>query len=93
MLLLKIKAVTYMIKMIIAMSVSDHTALKEFYFLFVNFYIIFMDIHRVLNSLFLISRSQGSLTVLIPLVLNPIFKGRKTITIQYRDIQSDLSVF
>ena len=37
MLLPKIKAITYMIKMIIAMSVSDHAVLKKFYFLYVIF--------------------------------------------------------
>ena len=36
-----------------------------------------MDIHKVLNSLFLTWRSKGYLTVSIPLVLNPIFLGAK----------------
>ena len=52
-----------------------------------------MEIQRVPNSLFLISRSQVFLIVLIPLVLNLIFSGLKTITFQYRDIQSALDVF
>ena len=52
-----------------------------------------MDIQRVPNSSFLILRSQGSLIVSIPLVLNQIFLGLKTIKIQQRDIQSALDVF
>ena len=63
-----------MIKMIIAMSsISDHKALKKSYL--IKFYIICMDIQRVSNSLSLIWRSQGSLVVSIPLVLNPTFLG------------------
>ena len=38
----------------IAMSVSDYTALKKFYFFACKFYIIWMDIQRVSNSFFLI---------------------------------------
>ena len=52
-----------------------------------------MDIQRVPNSLFLIWSSQGSLIVSIPLALNPIFFGLKTITVQYRDMQSTIDVF
>ena len=52
-----------------------------------------MDIQTVPNSLFLIWKSKGSLIVSIPLVLNPIFLGLKTITIQYRDIESALYAF
>ena len=52
-----------------------------------------MDIQRVLNSLFLIWRSQGSLINSIPLVLDLKFWDLKMITIQYRDIQSALDVF
>ena len=36
----------------IAMSVSDYTALKKFYFFAYKFYIIWMDIQRVSNSFF-----------------------------------------
>ena len=70
---------------VIAMNVSDHTALKKSYLLYVNL--------TLSNSLFLIWRSKGSLIVLIPLLLNLIFLGVKTITIQYRDKQSALYVF
>ena len=61
--------------------------LKENVLVVCKFYIICMDIQRVLNSLFLIWRSQGSLIVSIPLVLSSIFWDLKTVTIQYRDIQ------
>ena len=76
----------------IAMSVSDHTAFTECYLLYVlaALYIICMYIK---NSLFLIGRSQGSLIVSFPLVLNPIYLGLQTITLQYRDLQSALDVF
>ena len=67
--------------------------LKQILLLACKFYIICIDIQRLPNSLFLIWRSQGSLIVSIPLVLNPIFLGLKTITIQYCDIQSALNVF
>ena len=52
-----------------------------------------MDIQWVPDSLFLIWRNKGSLIVSLPLVLNPIFWGLKTIMIQYRDIQGALYVF
>ena len=61
--------------------------LKEFLLVVCKFYIISMDIQRLPNSLFLIWRSQRSLTLSNPLVLNPIFLGLKTITIQNGDIQ------
>ena len=56
--------------------------LKEILLVVRKFYIICMDVQRVLNSLFLIWLSQGSLIVSIPLVLNHIFLGPKTIKIQ-----------
>ena len=62
-----------------AMNVSDHTALKKSYLLYVRFTYS--------------AWSKRSLIVSIPLVLNPIFWGLKTIMIQYRDIQSALYVF
>ena len=67
--------------------------LKEILLVVCTFYIFCMDIQRVPNSLFLIWRSKGSLIVSIQLVLNPIFLGLKTITIQYCDKQSALYVF
>ena len=69
----------------IAMTVSDRTALKKSYLLHVCF--------TKSASLLLIWRSQGSLIVSIPLVLNSIFLSLKTITIQYRDIQGALTAF
>ena len=59
--------------------------LKETLLVACKFYIICMDIQRLPNSLFFIWRRQGSLIASITLVLNPIFLGLKTITIQYRD--------
>ena len=67
--------------------------LKEILLIVYKFYIICMDVQKVYNSLFLIWRSKVSLIVSIPLLLNCIFLGEKTITIQYRDIQSTLYVF
>ena len=67
--------------------------LKEILLVVCTFYIFCMDIQRVPNSLFLIWRSKGFLIVSIQLVLNPIFLGLKTITIQYRDKQSALYGF
>ena len=67
--------------------------LKEILLAVCTLYIFCMDIKRVPNSLFLIWRSNGYLIVSIQLVLNPIFLGLKTITIQYRDKQSALYVF
>ena len=69
--------------MIIAITtnVSDHTALKKSYLLYVSFTYsawTFKE-YPILSS--------------IPPVLNSIFWGLKTITIQYRDIQSALYVF
>ena len=67
--------------------------LKEILLVVCTFYIFCMDIQRVPNSLFLIWRSKEFLIVSIRLVLNPIFWGLETITIQYRDKQSALYVF
>ena len=67
--------------------------LREILLVVCKFYIFCMDIQRVPNSLFLIWRSKGSLIVSIPLVLNPIILGLKTITIQNCDIQSPIYGF
>ena len=67
--------------------------LREILLLVCTFYIFWMDIQRVPNSLFSIWRSKESLIISIGLVLNPIFWGLETITIQYRDKQSGLNVF
>ena len=67
--------------------------LKEILLVVCKFYVFCMDIQRVPNSLFLIWRNKGSLNISIRLVLNPIFLGLKTITIQYRNKQSALYVF
>ena len=67
--------------------------LKEILLVVYKFYIICMNIQRVPNSLFLIWRSKRRLIVSIPLVLNPIFSGLKTIMIQHCDIQGSLYIF
>ena len=81
-----------MIKMIIAMSVKSSYCLKEILLVVCKFYIIWMHIQRISNSLFLIWRNQGSLNVAIPQVQNPIFWDLKTKTIQiYRVSLTSLS--
>ena len=67
--------------------------LKKVLLVACKFYIFCMDNQRVSNSLFAIWRSKDSQIVLVLLVLNPIFLGLKTITIQYCDMQSVLDVF
>ena len=67
--------------------------LREILLVVCTFYIFWMDIQRVPNSLFSIWRSKESLIISIRLVLNPIFWGLETITIQYRDKQSALYFF
>ena len=80
--------------MIIAMSVSDHTALKlkEIPLMYV-----LHNLHRhskgIQFFIFNLKLIQGSLIVPISLVLNAIFLGLKSITIQYRVVQSATGVF
>ena len=77
----------------IAMNISDHYCLKEILLVVSRFYIFYMDIQGVPNSLFLILRSKGSSIVSVPLVINSIFLWLKTISIQYREKQSALYFF
>ena len=77
------------------MSISDPSASKKFNLLYVSFckfYTNCLVIQRVCNSLFLIRRSQCSLIVSIPLVLNPVYLDLKPITIEYRGIQNAINV-
>ena len=67
--------------------------LKEILLVVCKFHIFWMIIQTVPNSWFLTWRSKGSLIVSVPMVLNPIFLGLKTIAIQSHDIQSALDVF
>ena len=74
----------------IAMNVSDHTALKKSFLLYISFTYSAWTFKGYPILYFYFIRS---LIVSVPLLLNPIFVGLKTITIQYRDIQSGLYVF
>ena len=67
--------------------------LKETLVVVCTFYIFCMDIQRAPKSLSLIWMSKEFLIVSIQLVLNPIFLGLKTITIQFCDKQRALYVF